>query len=240
MRWHHFSMVNGKIEPETATPKATRCLSIARRHDNAFCAALSTCVMLLVMAVVFIISVIAYYLLLHKCNCSSLGGTSKFAADAPACQGPKKSPCCTTFIEEHPTLGDDRFCTRAKMDQYQKMGGMERGWQYLFVGIAFVTLYHAYTIFLMIVRVCADCTRYANTKPNSRGQRNFAISDASVSAVIFMIIYAVFLLLTLLMIGLWAMGVNVSLITYGLVVYWFFYFGAIAFFLFMALMRSDA
>ena len=66
------------------------------------------------------------------------------------------------------------------------------------------------------------------------------MNDAAEFAVVFAVVYALFLFLTLLMIGLWAMGVNVSLITYGLVVYWFFYFGAIVFFLFMALFRSDA
>jgi hypothetical protein len=191
------------------------------------------------MVIIFIISVFAYYLLMHECNCSSLGGTSKFAADVPACRGPKKSSCCTTFIENHPALDDKYFCTRAEMEQYQKMGGMQRGWQYFFVSIAFVTIYHVYTIFLMIVRACVDWSKRAKTKPGSRERSNFAVSDATCTAIVFQVIYAALLLITLLMIGLWAMGVNVSLITYGLVIYWFFYATAVIFFLCMALMRSD-
>jgi hypothetical protein len=205
-------MKKGRVQPEDGAQKVSclECFDVCVDGIRY----VFGCLFIVSVAFAFAFSVIAFHLLMHDCNCSSLGRKSHWSRELEECkEDPYRSCCIDPSVTEFDIAKDyNHICHPKAMRTYKKMGGAERGWLYLDINIGFVVLFGVLAIFIAV----------------SRANIVGALSDEYELLCWYSpIVYGAITVTSVFVVIFWAAGIPISMISYGLVLYWIFFFNTV-------------
>lgn len=211
-------MGNGKIADESQT-EIVRKTCLDRIESDCFVCS-SMLVFIVCMVLAFVFSVIAYVLILHKCNCDAPVEKNRWANDVDTCQHFPEHRCCNKVASNR--FSNPDLCKPYEMTRYREMGQAERGWIYMAACGVVVVFFSAMAVLVASIKFRAVL----------RAGRFKEVGAEGVLIVFWAIIvlYAVLVVMTVFIGVLWLAGVGISMRSYGLTLYWVYFFSTASIF----------